>query len=80
MPGRPPYNQLLIPPVPVEHVGCIAVPLTSTKSWYGAHAGQWRSEVMEVEKWPLVQVYVALRVGSSRAFRLMIDFGIAALA
>ena len=40
----------------VEHVGCIAVPLTSTKSWYGLHAGQWRSDVMEVETWPLVQV------------------------
>ena len=64
----------------VEHVGCISVPLTSTKSWYGEHAGQWRSDFMEVEKWPLVQVYVAPRVVSSRAFRLMIDFGIAALA
>jgi hypothetical protein len=43
---------------PVEHVGPIAVPLTSTKAWFGEHAGEWRSDVMEVEKWPLVQVCV----------------------
>jgi hypothetical protein len=68
-------TSLLLKSPAVEHVGCIAVPLTSTKAWFGEHAGQWRSDVMEVEKWPLVQVYVLLRVGFGNvrgcAFALM---------
>jgi hypothetical protein len=55
----------------VEHVGAVAVPLTSNKAWFGEHAGQWRADVMQVEQWPLVQVFAMQELGSKGFFSMI---------